>query len=30
MRKVEFSILGIDEGEDGMLMYIPHQIETLN
>lgn len=29
MRKVEFSILGIDEGENGMLMYIPHQMKLL-
>lgn len=29
MRKVEFSLLGMDEGENGMLMYVPHQMKLL-
>lgn len=29
MSRADFSILGIDEGENGMLMYVPHQMKLL-
>lgn len=29
MSRVDFSILGLDEGEKGILMYIPHQMKLL-